>query len=442
MNEIPRHTPPGDPLLSPPPAGPKHAAQRGHVPRAPLIGAVVVVLAALALGAFNHWSIDRRAEATQRAAVDFRPQVRVATAELREGPIKLTQPGTILPFDQANIYARSTGYIAERKVDIGSRVHAGDLLVRISAPDLDAQLQQAQAQLGQMQAQLIQSNANVDQARANLYLAGRTNARTSQLASQGWETMQNADNTQTSLNTNAANLESALAGVKVAEANVKATQATVDRLRTLTAYESVTVPFDGVITARNIDVGDLVSADAASGAPMFTIQREDTVRVQAYVPQSDIAGIRDGVPVDVNVAELPGHVFSGKVARSAMALDPNSRTMLVQADVANPDHLLHPGLYAEVTFDIPRTHPGVVVPSEAVLFDGSGLHVDVIDGDDRVHVQKISIFRDFGTSVELADGLKGGERLALQPPAGTTDGQAVQPIAPPGPAPGATASKS
>ena len=427
MNEIPRNTPQAEPLVSPPPSRPKQAEKRGRVPRAPLIGAVVVVAGLLAIGGFNHWSVEKRAAATQRAAVDFRPAVRVATAELREGPVKLTQPGTILPFDQANIYARATGYIAERKVDIGSRVHAGDLLVRIAAPDLDAQLQQALAQLGQMQAQLVQANANVDQAKANLYLASRTNARTSTLANQGWETKQNADNTQASLNTNAANLESALAGVKVAEANVKAQQATVDRLRTLTAYESVTAPFDGVITARNIDVGDLVSADASGGAPMFTIQRDDVVRVQAYVPQSDMAGLHDGVPVEVNVPEMPGHTSSGKVSRNSMALDPNSRTMLVQSDVGNPEHLLHPGLFTEVTFDIPRTHPGVVVPSEAVLFDSSGLHVDVIDSDNRVHMRKITIYRDFGTSVELREGLKGGETVALQPPAGMEDGQIVQP---------------
>jgi HlyD family secretion protein len=142
---------------------------------------------------------------------------------------------------------------------------------------------------------------------------------------------------------------------------------------------------------------------------------------------------------------MPGHTFSGTVTRSAMALDPNSRTMLVQADVANPDHLLHPGLYAEVTFEIPRTHPGVVVPSDAVLFDSAGLHVDVIDADNRVHQQKITIYRDFGTSVELASGLSGGERIALQPPAGTADGQVVQPVTAPagkGAAPEPTQAKS
>ena len=281
--------------------------------------------------------------------------------------------------------------------------------------------------MGQTQAALVQANAQVDSARSSLDLANKTNYRTSTLASQGWETKQNADNTQTSLLTNNTNLETALAGVKVAEANRQAQLAAVQRLRQLTDYERVTAPFDGVITARTIDVGDLVTANAGTGSPALTIQRDDVIRVQAYVPQSGAFGIADGEAVQVRVPELPNRTFDGSVARSAIALDPASRTLLVEADVPNPDGALHPGSFVDVEFHIPRTHPGVVVPAQALLFDADGLHVAVIGDDGAAHMTKVTVARDFGTSVELATGLAGGERVALQPPANLRDGQAVKP---------------
>lgn len=434
MNEMPRLPPPTEhKLLSPPEASPDGTApnrtredhKTRRVPRLPLFGALVVLVAMLAWGVFSHIAVNQQAAATQQNQADYRPALRTAVAQRQDGPVKLTLPGTTLPFDQANIYARATGYIAERHVDIGSRVHQGDLLVRIAAPDLDAQLTQAAAQLGQTRAALLQANAQVDQARANLKLANVTNFRTGTLANQGWETRQNADNAATNLNTNTAGLESALAGVKVAEANFKAQEATVQRLEQLTQYEKVTAPFDGVVTARNVDQGDLVAADAGSGTPMFTVQHDDVIRTQTYVPQSGALGLQTGLKAGVMVPEMPGRVFAGTVARTAIALDPNSRTLLTQVDVPNTEHVLHPGTYVDIAFDIPRAHPGVVIPAEAVLFGADGLRVAVVGDDDHVHMRKIVIRRDFGTSVELSDGLEGGENVALSPPVDIHDGQAV-----------------
>ena len=170
------------------------------------------------------------------------PNVRVATAKREDGPVPFTLPGTVSAFDQATLYARSTGYIAERRVDIGSRVKAGDLLLRISAPDLDQQLAQANAQMVQTQASLAQANAQVGQASSNSDLAKVTNGRTSTLATLGWETKQNADNTRLGLVGAQASLGSAQAAVKVAEANLAAQYATVKRLQQLTSYEQVTAP--------------------------------------------------------------------------------------------------------------------------------------------------------------------------------------------------------
>ncbi len=335
MNEVPRMPPPAEaPRVSSLVKGrapaKDRASAKNRAPRLLFIGVGAALLAALALGAWTQYQTRQRAAEAQQQEVDFKPAVRTATARREDGPVKLTLPGTTLAFDQASLYSRATGYIAERRVDIGSRVRKGDLLLRIAAPDLDAQLQQAEAQLGQTLAAVVQANAQVDSARFNLDLATKTNSRTSTLAGQGWETRQNADNSQTSLSTNSTNLEAAQAGVKVAEANRQAQLAAVQRLQRLTEYERVVAPFDGVITARNVDTGDLVTADAGTGTPALTIQRDDIVRVQAYVPQSGASGIAEGVAVRVQVPELPNRAFDGTVTRSAAALDPASRTLLVR----------------------------------------------------------------------------------------------------------------
>ena len=377
-------------------------------------------------GGYLHWSRDQMAAEAQREARDFRPSVRLAAARRETGAVRLTLPGTTLPFEQARIFARATGYVAERRVDIGTQVHQGDLLLRVAAPDLDAQLAQGTAQLSQYQASLAQANALVARSQANLDLANRTNSRTGALASQGWETKQNADNTQAAFSVNAADLQSVRAGVQVAEANLKAQEATVQRLQQLMSYEYVTAPFDGVITARTVERGDLVSAEANGGTGLFSIQRDDVVRVQTYVPQSSATGLREGLDVRVTLPEMPGHPFASHVARTALTLDPASRTLLVQVDVKNDDHLLQAGSYVNVAFSVPRPEPHVVVPSQAVLFNTGGLHVALVDASGRVHMRPITVYRDFGTSVEVSEGLQGGEQVALSPPVDLKDGQVVK----------------
>ncbi len=399
----------------------------GPVPRRPLALVGLVVLGLLGWGVWGHY--DRAAEAsqTQKQTQDFVPTVRVAVAKREDGPVPFTLPGTVSAFDQATLYARATGYIAERRVDIGSRVKAGDLLVRISAPDLDQQLAQANAQLVQTQAALAQSNAQVDQAKSNSDLAKVTNGRTSSLANLGWETRQNADNTRLGLVGAQASFGSAQAAVKVAEANLAAQFATVNRLKELTGYEQVTAPYDGVITSRSVDTGDLVSADSnGAGNVLFTLARDSVVRVQVNVPQSGAIGIHDGLQAKVMVQELPGKVFTGTVARSAVALVQSSRTMQAEVDVQNTDGTLRPGLYVTVEIGIPRTAPGIMIPAEALMFNGQGLRVAVVGQGGVVHMHDVSVYRDFGTSVELRDGLSGGEPVVLSAPVTLQDGGKVQ----------------
>ena len=412
----------------PPDGGAGH--EDGGAPPPPrrrvLIYVLVPLLALLGFGAWQHWQTYATAAQISQQQAAFAPEVRTAKAKRVDTPVELQLPGQTEAFDAANIYARATGYAAERRVDIGSHVHKGDLLLRIAAPDLDQQLAQAQAQLGQTEAALLQAQANLQQAKASTKLADVTKFRETTLAGQGWETRQNADNATSNASVQVAGAASAQAGIAVANANLRAQQATVQRLQELTGFERVVAPFDGVITARNVDTGDLLSADNGGGLPMFSIARDDVLRVAVYVPQSGAVGLRDGLAAKVRLPELPGRVFDAKVSRTASSLQQASRSMLTEVDVANTDGALRPGLYVDVTFEIPRQQPGIVVPDEALVFGTSGMQIATVTNGDTVQFRPVSIYRDFGTSAELRDGLKGDETLVLTPPAQLQNGSKVK----------------
>lgn len=396
-----------------------------------LVFVIIPVLGLLALGGYWHWQTYAAAQETLREQENSVPQVRTTQAKKIDQPVELTLPGQTEAFNVANIFPRATGYVAERRVDIGSRVHKDDLLLRIVAPDLDQQLQQAQAQLGQTQAAVLQAQAQVQSAEANTKLANVTKFRETTLAVQGWETKQNADNATANFSVQTAGIANAQAGVAVAVANLKAQQASVDRLQALSGFEQVRAPFDGVITSRNVDTGDLLTQDSSGGTPLFSIARDDVLRVAVYVPQSGALGIRDGLEAKVSIPELPGRVFTGRVARSSVALQSASRSMLTEVDVANSDGVLRAGLFVNVAFSIPRETPAVVVPDEALVFNAAGLRVATVGADGTVQFRKVTIYRDFGTSAELRDGLQGGETLVLSPPTELADGNKVQIAKPP-----------
>jgi RND family efflux transporter MFP subunit len=385
----------------------------------------MIVACVLGFGAYGHWRTNAAAAATQQEAIDFVPAVRTMTTKLLNDPIETTLPGQTDAFDRANIFARATGYVAERNVDIGSTVKKGDVLARIASPDLDRQLDQAVAQLGQVQAALAQAQAQVTLSQANLKLGNLNYARSDDLVKKGFDTFQNHDTQQANVSTQQANVENAQAGVKVAQANIDAQQATVNRLRTLAEFESVRAPFDGTITVRNIDVGDLVNADTGSGTPMFTMVRDDVLRVSVNVPQSLAIAMRNGLDAKIQVFELPGRAFAGKVARSSGALLTSSRTLAIEVDVDNSAHVLRAGLFVNVSFAVPREHPNVVVPAEALIFNQQGLRVAVINPDKSVRMQPVTVYRDSGASIELSDGLRGGEDIVLSPPASLQDGGKV-----------------
>lgn len=414
--------------------GQGHRRDPGEIPppprKGPFVLVALVAIGLLTYGGYGQW--QRRADAaeTQRKVKEFVPKLRTASVERVERPVELTLPGQTDAFAKAALYARATGYIAERKVDIGTRVKSGDVLLRIAAPDLDQQLAQAEAQVGQMEAQLLQAKAMVDQARANVNLANVTNNRTSTLAVQGWASKQNADNSQATVLSQGATLASAEAGVKVAEANIKAQVATVNRLKALAGFKDVVAPFDGVVTTRSVDVGDLVHADG-TGTALLTMDRDDILRVSVNVPQSVAIGVKPGLSATIKVPQMPERSFSGEVERSSVALLTSSRTLTTQVDVPNKEGALRAGLYVYVTLKIPRTEPSVTIPAEALVFNQRGTQVAVARDDGTVQWRTIQIGRDRGTVIELTKGLEGSEQVILSPPVDLRDGQKMERAAPP-----------
>ena len=409
-----------DPSDSPPPPPGK----------TPFVVTAIAAIGLLAWGGYGQ--MERRAAAaeTQRKMNSFVPKLRTATVERADKPIEITLPGQTDAFAKAALYARATGYIAERRADLGSRVRRGDVLMRIAAPDLDQQLAQAEAQTGQFEAALLQARSMVDQAKANVNLANVTNSRTTTLAGQGWASKQNADNSQASVLSQAASLASAEAGVKVAQANIKAQAATVERLRALTGFKEIVAPFDGVVTQRGVDVGDLVHADG-TGTALLSIDRDDVLRVSVNVPQNVATGVRPGVVASIKVPQMPDRTFSGKVERSSVALLSSSRTLTAQVDVPNPDRALRAGLYVYVTLKVPRTEATMQVPAESLVFNQRGTQVAVVRDDGTVRWHGVTIRRDLGTTVELAQGaadqgLEGGEQIVLSPPADLREGQKIE----------------
>jgi RND family efflux transporter MFP subunit len=385
--------------------------QRRRTARAIGLGAVATVALLVGFGTWTHSSRSAAAVGVLEARINAVPNVLTMTVKEDREPRTIELPGNMAAFDTATLFARATGYIGVRNVDIGSKVHKGDVLALIAAPELDRQLDQAKAQLVQLQAAVEQAQANADLGRV-------TSARTSQLVAKGVSSQQQGDQDRL-------NFASRTAALAVARANVVAQQAAVNRLVQLTSFEKVTAPFDGVITSRFIDVGSLVTADAASGSPLFSIARTNVLRVQVYVPQMAYFGIKDGDRATVTVPELPGRVFEGKVARNAQALAAGTRTLLTEVDVDNKDGVLTAGIYSTVHLQVRRSNPVVLIPSQAVIFNTDGLSAAVVSNG-KVELRRLELEADNGANVEVRIGLRPGDRVILSPPANIADGMRVQ----------------
>jgi RND family efflux transporter MFP subunit len=375
------------------------------------IAALVVLAAALGYGAGRHALQDQNVAVAAERQRDFVPAVRTAQVRPAGATMSVTLPATTSAFEAANVFARATGYIARRNADIGDHVKAGQLLAEVTAPELDHQIAKAEANLAQLEAALAQAQANRDLANSNW-------SRDKPLVEKGWVTPQQGD-------TDRLTLAAQNAAVAVAQANVKQQQAQLMVLGQQKDYQRVVAPFDGVVTQRNIDVGSLVQADATSGTFMFTVMRSNELRIQLYVPQSEAFGIAPGVDAVIRVPEIPDRTFPGKVARAADALQPGTRTLLTEIDVPNPDEALAPGMYCTVELQIPRKTPALLVSADAIIFNGDGLQVAVVENG-VAHLRKIDVARDFGREVEVREGISAGDEVILNPPADLMDDASVR----------------
>ena len=372
------------------------------------------------------------------------PLVNSAVVKRAAPSTELLLPGNITPITEAYIYARAAGYLKRRYVDIGDLVRAGQKLADIEAPDLDQQVFQSRAALAQAQGQLGQAQALLEQLIATRDLAEITWQRYKILTADGAVSRQQKM-------------------VRAAGEYVRASQATLDRIVALQGYERITAPFDGIITARNVDVGALISANGAtlgparsnaaapsdvpSGGEIFRLAQIGKLRILIAVPQTNAPGVRVGQTATVAVQQIPSLSFKGKVTRTSSSLDAQSRTLLTEVDVDNPKGVLLPGMYAMVSFTTDRIDPPFLVPDAALVVRSSGTVVAVLqpltadeqqkvsaDGIDaatlarvrRVHFQTVEPGRDYGIELEIVNGLKAGEEVVVDPSDSVQEGALVQ----------------
>lgn len=374
---------------------------------------VLVVLAILVAGGFAlGWS--QRSKANDRVAVppaESRPtRVEVIKPGVVESDRALSLPGTVRALEQTKIYPRVTGYVRKWLVDIGDKVTAGQLLVEIDTPELDAQLAQARAQLAQAEAAVKQVSAQRDYSKSNTQ-------RYESLADQKLVARSQVEQTQAQASTDEASVVSA-------QSNVIAQQANVRRLAETKAFSRVVAPFAGTITTRNIERGDLVSESKTT--ELYTVVATDPVRVFVEVPQTVAANVQAGMEAALVVREYPGRKFAGKVTRSARALDPDIHTMTTEVQVPNPDGALMPGMYVQAVLSFPVPHRVVEIPATALYSDAQGLRVGVVDAQHKLHFAPITIERDTGATLHVATGLTGDEQVIKIAVPGLVDGDPLE----------------
>ncbi|HEY1497064.1 MAG TPA: efflux RND transporter periplasmic adaptor subunit [Candidatus Solibacter sp.] len=399
--------------------------------------------------------------AARRAATP--PLVNAAIVKRAPSLSDVTFPGNITPITEAYIFARAAGYLKRRYVDIGDRVSAGQLLAEIDAPDLDQQVTQAQAALAQAEGQLGQAEATLIQLIATRDLADVTWRRYQVLTKTGAVSRQAGDTQETASKTAEANVTAGEKNVVAAKEFVRAARASLDRLITLQGYEKIQSPFAGIVTARNVDVGALISVTGSSQGPtrlnqagpsdipssgeIFRVAQIGRLRVLVALPQTEASNIRVGLPASVTIDELPNKSFPGQITRTSNSLDAASRTLLTEVQVDNPTGILLPGMYTTVHFTTKREVPPFLVPDASLVVEASGTSLAVLQpltqdekekatsaGMDpnalaksrKVHFQKVQPGRDYGTTLEILDGLRVGDYVAVNPSDVVKEGAIVQ----------------
>jgi RND family efflux transporter MFP subunit len=361
-----------------------------------VVGAVVLLIA---FGIFHGIASRVHAEANLHRVADesAAPVVEVVHPKVGADGQEVTLPGNAQAFNDTPIYARTRGYVEHWYVDIGARVKQGQLLALIQTPELDQQLEQARADL--------------KTAQANLEIAQITAARWQNLVKTNSVSQQETDQ--------------AVSDLSAKEALVASNKANVDRLQQLQAFERITAPFDGVITARNTDVGALIQADDNSTKELFHLASIRKLRVYIPVPEVYAASVRNGESVKVTLDAFPNEEFTGTVVRNSDAIDLSSRTLNVEVDVENPTGRLFPGAYAFVHLKLPAAAGAVTVPSNALLFRSEGLRAGVVRSG-RVVLTPITLGQDYGSAVEVLSGLTPNDAVIVNPSDSLADGAAVR----------------
>jgi RND family efflux transporter MFP subunit len=333
---------------------------------------------------------------TEQMAV---PTVSVVTPKRTTPSEELVLPANVQPFIASPIYSRTNGYLKKWYFDIGAHVKKGQLLAVIETPEVDQQL--------------AQSRSNLATAQANLKLAEITANRYTGLLKSHAVSQQDADNAVGTYNAN--------------KAIVQANQANVRQLEAMQSFERIYVPFDGMITARNTDIGDLINSGSSGGpkTDLFHIAQADKLRVYVNVPEEYSQNVRPGLTADLTLAEFPGRRFQGILVRTADAINMSTRTLLVEIAVDNPTGTLLSGSYAEVHLKLPESHPTYIIPVNTLIFRSEGLHVGVVK-DGKMVLTAVTPGHDFGSTIEIVAGLNADDQVIVNPPDSIMSGQPVQ----------------
>jgi RND family efflux transporter MFP subunit len=363
-----------------------------------VLGIAVIAVAALLVSGI--WSrVKARTTLNAETAQAALPAVSVVSPKQTAPADEIILPGNVQPFITSPIYARTNGYLKKWYFDIGAHVKQGQLLAVIQTPEVDQQLQQARS--------------NLLTAQANLDLAAITKTRYQGLLKTNAVSQQDVDNAVGTYNAN--------------KAIVEADKATVEQYTALVSFEKIYAPFDGVITARNTDIGDLINSGSTSNVKtdLFHIAQPGKLRVYVNVPEEYSQGIKVGMTADLNLTEFPGRKFQGKLVRTAEAINMATRTLLIEVDVDNPTGTLLTGSYAEVHLAVPTRASTFLLPVNTLLFRTEGLRVGVVR-DGKVVLATVTPGHDFGNQIEIISGLKGNDQVIINPPDSIVSGQAVQ----------------
>jgi RND family efflux transporter MFP subunit len=364
-----------------------------------LVVTVALILIATLLGS-GIWSrVKARTALNAETAQVALPSVSVVSPKQTGPADEIILPGNVQPFISSPIYARTNGYLKKWYVDIGAPVKKGHLLAVIDTPEVDQQLEQ--------------SLSNLNTAKANLTLAAITKNRYQGLLGKNAVAQQDVDNAVGTYNAN--------------KAIVQANQANVKQLQALKSFQKIYAPFDGVVTARNTDIGDLINSGSSSGVKtdLFHIVQPGKLRVYVNVPQEYSQGIKTGMTADLSLAEFPGRKFQGNLVRTTQAINMTTRTLLVEIDVDNPTGTLLTGSYAEVHLKVPTKASTLLLPVNTLLFRTEGLRVGVVK-DGKVVLAEVTPGHDFGNQVEIVSGLKPEDKVIINPPDSIVSGQRVQ----------------